>query len=154
MRASPSNQARHSAGGAQYIPGKGYDYQNIKCFYAECRENAPHQLLVDGAPRQLCEHHFVEAEREKRWIARGKPTAEESIKRMYAMLRTPKMTMLERAHMILAQDSPDLGAKEWADAIVKRNKRGEALPGDASSTFKHISEYLPAALDNLTKGKP
>ena len=74
--------------------------------------------------RGRCKEHFdvwEEGERMKRWIARGKPTAEQSIAEIKRLNHAPKMTNLERAHLILSQDAPNLIALEWAQDYVSRH---------------------------------
>jgi len=104
----------------------GSRYQFIECFYAPaCTKNAPFQALVRGNPVQLCAEHFDAHEREARWIARGRPTAAQSIAKMRHMLRQPRITNLERAHLILAQDAPNMVAREWAEEYINRTGKGK-----------------------------
>jgi len=45
---------------------------------------------------------------------------------MREILRQPAMTNLERAHMILAQDAPNILAKEWAEDYINRHGKETA----------------------------
>ena len=49
------------------------------------------------------------------------------LERMREIAESPGMTNLERAHMILAQDAPNLIALEWArEYLLRHATQGEA----------------------------
>lgn len=96
------------------------------CVVIGCNAGAS---MYDGGRGRCKVHHFQWEEdgRMKRWIARGKPTAEQSIAEIKRLNHAPKMTNLERAHLILSQDAPNLIALEWArEYLLRHATQGEA----------------------------
>lgn len=74
----------------------------------------------EAAAKRAGEEH--QAASHQRWLDRGSPTKAQSAARIKAIQEMPTPTNLERAHLIVAQDTPVLQAIEWAREYI--SKRG------------------------------